>query len=119
MFLFPYLGNFQLKSLQIFSLALFLSLPLLEPLDANVGTFNVDPDGCPLDSPQFFPILFSLFFSVAVISTTLSSTSIIRSSASLKLLLVPPRLFYISAIALFILLFKSSSSLLKTFLLSS
>jgi len=60
----------------------------------------------------------SLFFSVAVISTTLTSTSIICSSASVNLLLVPSRLFFISAIVLFTLLFKSSSFLLNIFLSS-
>ena len=56
-----------------------------------------------------FFILSSLLFSVAVISTALSSTSLICSHASVNLLLVPSRLSFVSVIVLFILLLKSSS----------
>ena len=61
-------------------------------------------------------ILFALVYSVAVISTILSSRSLIRSSASVILLLIPSREFFISFIVLFIivcLLFSSSRSLLN------
>ena len=64
-----------------------------------------------------FFILLSLFFSVAVIFTTLSSTSLIHSSTSVTLLLIPTSVFFILGILLFILIclfFKSSSSLLHT-----
>ena len=43
-------------------------------------------------------ILFSLFWSVVVISTILSSSSLTRSSASVILLLIPSREFLISFI---------------------
>ena len=61
-------------------------------------------------------ILFSLFFSVAVISTILSSRSLILYSASVILLLIPSRAFLNSFIVLFItvcLLFSFSRSLLN------
>ena len=61
-------------------------------------------------------ILFSLFCSAVVISTILSYTSLIHSSASVILLLIPSREFLISFIVLFIivcLLFSSSRSLLN------
>ena len=60
--------------------------------------------------------LFSLFCSLAVISTILSFTSLIHSSASVILLLIPSRVFLISVILLFItvyLLLISSRSLLN------
>ena len=55
-------------------------------------------------------ILFTLFCSSEVISTILSSRSLIRSSASAILLLIPSRVFLISVIVLFVsvcLLFNS------------
>ena len=61
-------------------------------------------------------ILFSLFCSVVVIYTILSSRSLILSSASVILLLIPSREFLISLIVLFItvyLLFSSYRSLLN------
>ena len=60
-------------------------------------------------------ILFTLFCASEVISTILSSTSLIHSSASDILLLIPSRVFLISVIVLFIsvcLFFNSSRSLL-------
>ena len=60
-------------------------------------------------------ILFPLFCSSAVISTILYSSSLICSSASIILLLVPYRIFLISVIVLFIsvcLFFISSMSLM-------
>ena len=56
-------------------------------------------------------ILFTLFCSTAVISTILSSSSLIQSSASDMLLLIPSRVFLISVIVLFVsvhLFFNSS-----------
>ena len=61
-------------------------------------------------------ILFSLFCSVVVISSILSSKSFIHSSASVILLLIHSREFFISFIVLFIvvcLLFSCSRSLLN------
>ena len=60
-------------------------------------------------------ILFTLFCSSEVIFTILSSSSLIRSSASDILLLIPSRVFLISVIVLFVsvcLFFNSSRSLL-------
>ena len=60
-------------------------------------------------------ILFTLFCSSKVISTILSSSSLIRSSTSDILLLIPARVFLISVIVLFVsvcLFFNSSRSLL-------
>ena len=61
-------------------------------------------------------ILFSLFCPVVVISTILSFRSLIHSSASVILLSIPSKQFFILFIVLFIivyLLFSSSRSLLK------
>ena len=52
-------------------------------------------------------ILFSLFCSLAVISTILSYSSLICSSASVILLLIPSRVFLVSIIVLFITVFCS------------
>ena len=60
-------------------------------------------------------ILFTLFCSSEVISTILSSRSLIRSSASDILLLIPSRVFLISVIVFFVsvcLFFNSFRSLL-------
>ena len=67
-----------------------------------------------LSSILFIP--FSLFCSLAVISSILSSSSLIRSSASVFLLLIPSRVFLVFLIVLFItvyLLFSSSRSLVN------
>ena len=63
-------------------------------------------------------ILFTLFCSSEVISTILSSSSLIRSSASDILLLIPSRVFLISVIVFFVsvcLFSHSSKSLLIDF----
>ena len=58
-------------------------------------------------------ILFTLFCSSAVISTILSSSSLIHSSASDILLLIPSKVFLISVIMLFsVCLFFNSSRFL-------
>ena len=66
-------------------------------------------------------ILFTLFCSSEVISTILSSSSLIHSSASDILLLIPSRVFLISVIVLFVyvcLFFNSSRSLLLILIFS-
>ena len=66
-------------------------------------------------------ILFTLFCSSEVISTILSSSSLIHSSASDILLLIPSRVFLISVIVLFgpeCLFFNSYRSLLITCIFS-
>ena len=65
--------------------------------------------------PSVLFILFTLFCSSEVISTILSSSSLICSSASNILLLIPSRVFLISVIVLFVsvcLFFNSSGFLL-------
>ena len=64
-----------------------------------------------LSSILFIP--FSLFFSVAVISTILPSTSLIHSSVLVILLLIPCGIFFISNIHLSLLALKSYSCLIK------
>uniref|UniRef100_A0A8C6ASH8 Uncharacterized protein n=1 Tax=Monodon monoceros TaxID=40151 RepID=A0A8C6ASH8_MONMO len=56
----------------------------------------------PLRLSSFLFILFSLFCSTAVNSTILSFRSLIRSSASVILLLIPSSVFFISVMVLFI-----------------
>ena len=72
-----------------------------DPYDSNVGAFNISQRSLRLSS--FILIHFSFFHSVSFISTILSSTSLILSSACVILLLVPCRVFLISFIALFII----------------
>ena len=109
----PYLGSlgYNLK----YFLRPFLSLfSFWNPSDVNVGTLNVVPEVSKTFLNSFHS--FSLFFSMAVISKTLSSTSLVHSSASIILLLIPSSVFLISDIVLLILLFlffKASSSLLN------
>ena len=68
-----------------------------------------------LSSVLFFFSFFTLFCSSEDISTSLSSSSLIHSSASDILLLLPSRVFLISIIVLFVfvcLFFNPSTSLL-------
>ena len=86
----------------------FLFLFFWDPYKSSVGAFNVVPEvsEAVLNSFHFF----SLFCSVIVISTILSSRSLICFSASVILLLIPSTEFLISFIVLFIivcLLFSS------------
>ena len=75
-----------------------------DPYNSNVGVFNVVPEVSETVSILFF--LFSLFCSVVVISTILSSRSLILSYASVILLLIPSREFLISFIVLFIIVYS-------------
>ena len=78
-------------------LMVFLSVFFFwDSYDSNVGAFNIFPEASIL-------IHFSFFLSDSFISTILSSTSLILSSASVILLFVFSRVFFISFIALLIL----------------
>ena len=70
------------------SLFLFFSW---DPYNSNVGAFNLSQRSLKLSSILF--ILFSLFCSSAVISTILTSSSLIHSSASVIVLLIPLNLW--------------------------
>ena len=80
---------------------LFFSLLLLYPLLLKCWCVWYCPGGL-WDYPQVLFILFMLFCSSEVISTILSSRSLIHSSASNILLLIPSRNFLILVIVLFI-----------------
>ena len=67
--------------------------------DSNVEAFNIFPEVSEIVLISFN--CFSFFLSDSFISTSLSSTSLILSSASVILLFVPSRVFLISFIALF------------------
>ena len=101
--LFPFScqGNFELWSLQIFSQT--LSLFFWNIYNANVGEINVVPRSLKLSS--FIYVLFSLFCSSAVISSILSSSTFICSSASFTLLPISSNVFLISVVVLFISVF--------------
>ena len=80
-------------------LRFFLFLFFWNPYDSNVALIF------PIHLwvyPQFFSFFFSLFYSSAVISISLFSSSLIHSSASIILLMIPSRVFLISVIVLFI-----------------
>ena len=90
----------------------FLFLFFWDPYNSNVGLFDIVPE---VSEFSVLYILFTLFCSSEVISTILSSSSLIRSSASGILLLIPSSVFLISVILLFVsvyLFFYSSGSLL-------
>ena len=77
--------------------------------NSNVVAFNVVPEVSETVLNSFH--FFSLFSSAVVVSTILSSRSLIHSSASVILLLIPSREFLISFTVLVItvgLLFSSS-----------
>ena len=93
----------------------FLSLfSFWDPYNANVVALNVVPEVSQAVFISFHS--FSLVCSAAVNSTILSSRSLIRSSASVILLLIPSGVVFISIIVLFIsvcLFVISPSSLLS------
>ena len=80
--------------------------------DLNVGAFNIVPE---VSEIFLISILFSFFLFASFISAILSSTSLILSSDSVILLLVPSRVFLISLLhySLYIDSFISSRSLLN------
>ena len=101
---FPNLGKFS-SFPQVFSRGLFFFFFFVfffwDSYDSNVGAFNISQRSLRLSS--FILIHFSFFHSVSFISTILSSTLLILSSASVILLLFPSRVFLISFIGLFII----------------
>ena len=101
-------------NLFIYFLSLFLFLFFWDPYNSNVGAVNVVPDVSKTVLNSFHSFYFICF--LVVISTILSSRSLIHSSASVILLLIPSREFLIPFIVLFIivhLLFCFSRSLLN------
>ena len=112
---FPILGKFStIISSNIFSVPFFLSSSSGTPIIQMLVHLMLSQRSLRLSSILF--ILFSLFCSVVVISTILFSRSLIRSCASVILLLIASREFLISFIVFFIivyLLFSSSRSLLN------
>ena len=112
---FPMLGKFLIIiSSNIFSDPFFSSSSSGTPIIQMLVCLMLSQRSLRLSSILF--LLFSLFYSPPVISTILSSSSLIHCFASVTLLLIPSRIFYISVIVLFItvcLLFSSSRSLLN------
>ena len=88
---FPILGKFStIISSSIFLVFLFVFF-FWDSYDSNVGTFNIVPEVSEVVLISFnsfflFPLCFIYFY---------HSTSLILSSASFILLLVPPRVFFI------------------------
>ena len=82
-------------------LTAFLFVFFWDSYDSNVGAFNIVPEVSEVVLISFNSF-FSFSLSASFISTILSSTSLILSSAYVVLLLVPSRVFLISFIVLFI-----------------
>ena len=80
-----------------------LSLFFWDIYNVNVGEFNVVLRYLKLSS--FIYILFYLFCYAAVISTNLSSSTVVCSSASFTLLLISSSIFLVSVAVLFISVF--------------
>ena len=97
----PYFREVFKFSSSIFSRSFFFVFFFWDSYDSNVGAFNISQRSLRLSS--FILIHFSFFHSVSFISTILSSTLLILSSASVILLLFPSRVFLISFIGLFII----------------
>ena len=99
---FPILGKFStIISSSIFSWSFFWSSSSGTPMIRMFWCLILSWRSLTLSS--FLLIHFSFFLSESFISTILSSTSLILSSASVILLLVPSKVFLISFIALFIM----------------
>lgn len=95
------------KCLAIFSSNIFswpfLSSPSQTSINVNVDAFNVIPWfywTVFISFHSFFKLL--LFCSMTVISTSLSSSSVVYSSGSFILVLLPPSVLFISVIILLI-----------------
>ena len=86
----PHLGSFRLLSPQIFSLCTFLLSSYSGTHDSNAGAFDIVPEVSKVVLTSFN----SFFLSALFISTILFSTSLILSSGSVILLLVPSRMFF-------------------------
>ena len=97
----PHFGEvFSYYLLEYFLMAFLFVFFFWDSYDSNVGAFHIVPEFLEVvltsfDSFFFFPLCFIYFHHF-------SCTSLILSSASLILLLVPSRVFFISFIALFI-----------------
>ena len=96
----PYFREvFSYYLLQYFLMTFLFIFFFWDSYDSNVGMFHIVPEVpevvlISFDSFFFFPLCF-------IYSTTLSSTSLILSSASVILLFVSSRVLLISVIALF------------------
>ena len=104
LFPFPCWGNFQLQSLQKFSHTLFFcssGTPIIRMLVCLISYQR----SLRLSSAQFFSFFFTLFCSSEVNPSILSSSSLIGSSASDILLLIPSRVFLISVMVLVVSMF--------------
>ena len=107
---FPMLGKFStIICSNIFSDPFFFSSSSGTPIIQMLVRLVLSKRSLRLSSILF--ILFCLFYFSAVIYTILSSSSLIHSSASVILLLIPSRVFFISVIVLFISVCLSFSSL--------
>ena len=93
---FPILGKFSTIISSIFSWSFFLSSSSGTPIIPMLERFILSWRSLRLSS--FILISFPFFFSDSFISTILSSTSLILSSASVILLFVASRVFLISFI---------------------
>ena len=91
---------FNYNLFKIFLIPFLFLFFLWDPSNSNVSVFDIVPEVLSLSSVLF--ILFTFFCFSEVISNILSSSSLICSSASDILLLIPSRLFLISVIMLFI-----------------
>ena len=87
--------DYNLKYFLISFLFLFL---FWDPCNSNIGVFGIVSEVSRLSSVLF--ILFTLFCSSEIISNILSSSSLICSSASNILVLIPSRVFLIPVIVL-------------------
>ena len=92
---FPILVKFStIISSSIFSWSFFLSSSSGTPMIQMLGHLTLSQRSLRLSS--FLLIRLSFFLSVSFLSTILSSTSLILSSGSIILLLIPSRVFLIS-----------------------
>ena len=99
---FPILGKFSMIICSsIFLWSFLLSSSSRTPMIQMLGHLTLSQRSLRLSS--FLLIHFSFFLSDLFISTILSSTSLVISSASVILWLVPSRVFFISFIGLFII----------------
>ena len=101
---FCILGKFVAVISSIFLMPFLFIFFFWDTYDLNVGAFNIAPE---VSEVVLISFLSSFFLSASFISTILSSTSHILSSASVILLLVLSKVLLISVTALLLLIHSS------------
>ena len=101
-FLFHVGEFFNYSLFKIFLIPFLVLFFFWDPYSSNICEFDIVPEVSETILSSFLFFFFTLFCFSDIISTILLSSSLIHSSASDILLLIPSRMFLISVIVLFV-----------------